>query len=105
MAKEYKWYDKSREYNGIRLVVDDFKENGYYQFRLDTILPFIDTNRDFKTPEHAFKYAEERMRVEFTKIVSKLKRGEYEKEHTERFKGWGSEDQQERMVHMDSRDS
>jgi len=90
MAKVYTWFDKYRDYDGFSLYVDDYKENGYYQFRLDTPLHFINTNRDFKTPEHAFKYAEERMRVEFTKIVNKLKRGDYAK---------SAEDM---LVHMDS---
>lgn len=54
----------SKTYNGITLFVDDYKENNKFQFRLDTILPFINTNKDFDTPEAAFAYAEELMITE-----------------------------------------
>lgn len=89
MSKKYAWHEKYRDYNGIRLNVDDFKENGYYQFKLDTPLPFIDTNKDFKTPEHAFKYAEQRIKVEFKKILKKIEKNEFETQHIETYKDWG----------------
>lgn len=61
-----------KKYGEFRLEVDDFKENGKFQFHLETPLPFINTNKDFTTPEKAFEYAEKKIKEEFSKILLSL---------------------------------
>ena len=60
---------QSKFYGSFLLTVDDYKENGMYQFNLNTAIPVINTNKDFSTPEEAFKYADQIIKDEFHKIL------------------------------------
>lgn len=64
--------EKFRKYGDFYLRIDDYKENGMFQFNLNTKLPFINTNKDFATEEEAFSYAEALIKQEFTKIINDL---------------------------------
>lgn len=64
--------EKFRQYGDFYLRISDYKENGMFQFKLDTKLPFINTNLDFKTEEEAFSYAEKLIVQEFSKIINQI---------------------------------
>lgn len=66
--------EKYKDIGGFALFVDDYKENGKFQFNLNTKIPFINTNKDFSSHEEAFDYAEKLIIKEFSKIVKDLKK-------------------------------
>lgn len=64
---------KSKQYGSFCLTVDDYKENGKFQFSLETPIPIINPHKDFNTPEDAFAYADEVIKNECVKIINELK--------------------------------